>query len=99
MINTYTSGNKPDLTLRKLFQAQAAQQQAAAATAAANNPFSGMTPQNLLSATPKNILQVSFYILCPVQVGTATGIPPTGFAIFWLGSPLDNQPDERNAVT
>ena len=59
MINTYTSGNKPDLTLRKLFQAQAAQQQAAAATAAANNPFSGMTPQNLLSATPKNILQVS----------------------------------------
>jgi len=38
-------------------QAQAAQRESAAANSAASNPFGGMTPQNLLSATPRNTLQ------------------------------------------
>ena len=62
------------------FQAQAAQQQAAAANAA--NPFGGMTPQNLLSATPKNLLQspavMSSHRQAPDMTPSAAGAGSSG---------------------
>lgn len=63
-------------------QAQAAQQQAAAANAA--NPFGGMTPQNLLSATPKNLLQspavMSSHRQAPDMTPSAAGAGSSGGA-------------------
>ena len=72
-----------------IFQAQAAQQQAAAANAA--NPFGGMTPQNLLSATPKNLLQspavMSSHRQAPDMTPSAAGAGSSGMitlAMFFL---------------